>query len=137
MHNLVCFFFFLMIRRPPRSTRTDTLFPYTTLFRSYVPELLLQGGWFDIAYTTTLYALGCALLAMGIQGTLLFGPRYASLPSRLLFGLGGGAFMFPTSAWVDLAGLAVVALAVVLLRVVPQRSEGQPSELQYLMRISD
>src|SRR3546814_11387083 len=43
----VCFFFvciclllfvvlfFLMIRRPPRSTRTDTLFPYTTLFRSY------------------------------------------------------------------------------------------------------
>src|SRR3546814_5494963 len=28
------YFFFLMIRRPPRSTRTDTLFPYTTLFRS-------------------------------------------------------------------------------------------------------
>src|SRR3546814_4319768 len=27
-------FFLLMIRRPPRSTRTDTLFPYTTLFRS-------------------------------------------------------------------------------------------------------
>src|SRR3546814_20984173 len=34
---LVCLwwvFFFLMIRRPPRSTLTDTLFPYTTLFRS-------------------------------------------------------------------------------------------------------
>src|SRR3546814_5814844 len=30
----VMFLFFLMIRRPPRSTRTDTLFPYTTLFRS-------------------------------------------------------------------------------------------------------
>src|SRR3546814_15650907 len=30
------FVFFLMIRRPPRSTRTDTLFPYTTLFRSVV-----------------------------------------------------------------------------------------------------
>src|SRR3546814_15482850 len=28
------FFFFLMNRRPPGSTRTDTLFPYTTLFRS-------------------------------------------------------------------------------------------------------
>src|SRR3546814_13415444 len=28
------FVFFLMIRRPPRATRTDTLFPYTTLFRS-------------------------------------------------------------------------------------------------------
>src|SRR3546814_18482259 len=35
---LLCFLdflvFFLMLRRPPRSTRTDTLFPYTTLFRS-------------------------------------------------------------------------------------------------------
>src|SRR3546814_2851939 len=31
---LSCFFFFLMIRQPPRSTRTDTPFPYTTLFRS-------------------------------------------------------------------------------------------------------
>src|SRR3546814_21038187 len=38
MNYLCCFF--LMIRRPPRSTRTDTLFPYTTLFR-YVGE---QGG---------------------------------------------------------------------------------------------
>src|SRR3546814_1240158 len=28
------YIFFLMMRRPPRSTRTDTLFPYTTLFRS-------------------------------------------------------------------------------------------------------
>src|SRR3546814_5243591 len=28
------YFFFLMILRPPRSTRTDTLFPYTTIFRS-------------------------------------------------------------------------------------------------------
>src|SRR3546814_10786100 len=33
------FIFFLMIRRPPRSTRTDTLFPYTTLFRSSGDEL--------------------------------------------------------------------------------------------------
>src|SRR3546814_12129538 len=32
--SIFCFFFFLMIRRPPISTRTDTLFPYTTLFRS-------------------------------------------------------------------------------------------------------
>src|SRR3546814_6360399 len=41
-----CFFFslfcFLMIRRPPRSTRTDTLFPYTTLFRSR--RAGVQGG---------------------------------------------------------------------------------------------
>src|SRR3546814_20848781 len=40
---LSCYFFlfFLIIRRPPRSTRTDTLFPYTTLFRSSAP---LFGG---------------------------------------------------------------------------------------------
>src|SRR3546814_3494383 len=35
---LLCFF--LMIRRPPRSTRTDTLFPYTTLFRSSASRTL-------------------------------------------------------------------------------------------------
>src|SRR3546814_15593794 len=35
---LFVLYFFLMIRRPPRSTRTDTLFPYTTLFRSYVKK---------------------------------------------------------------------------------------------------
>src|SRR3546814_11079179 len=44
--NSLCVFF-LMIRRPPRSTRTDTLFPYTTLFRSREAELhavlLLEG----------------------------------------------------------------------------------------------
>src|SRR3546814_5966697 len=36
MIRLIVFFLFLMIRRPPISTRTDTLFPYTTLFRSSV-----------------------------------------------------------------------------------------------------
>src|SRR3546814_20745979 len=35
---LLCPIFLLMIRRPPRSTRTDTLFPYTTLFRSPDPR---------------------------------------------------------------------------------------------------
>src|SRR3546814_17411230 len=34
---IVILLFFLMIRRPPRSKRTDTLFPYTTLFRSHRP----------------------------------------------------------------------------------------------------
>src|SRR3546814_18118569 len=33
-------FFFLMIRRPPRSTLTDTLFPYTTHFRSLLMSIL-------------------------------------------------------------------------------------------------
>src|SRR3546814_6813010 len=33
-----------MIRRPPRSTRTDTLFPYTTLFRSALGSGMPRGG---------------------------------------------------------------------------------------------
>src|SRR3546814_10929842 len=41
MFAIVSLFFFLMIRRPPRSTRTDPLFPYTTLFRS-VTTLMYQ-----------------------------------------------------------------------------------------------
>src|SRR3546814_5668847 len=43
--------FFLMIRRPPRSTRTDTLFPYTTLFRSLgfnkVAKYYYYPGWWE------------------------------------------------------------------------------------------
>src|SRR3546814_6599882 len=42
----------LMIRRPPRSTRTDTLFPYTTLFRS---------RYTDIAENLKLFQLMCRL----------------------------------------------------------------------------
>src|SRR3546814_5348502 len=37
--------FFLMIRRPPRSTRTYTLFPYTTLFRSSAARRLMLIAW--------------------------------------------------------------------------------------------
>src|SRR3546814_467000 len=45
-------FFFLLIRRPPRSTRTDTLFPYTTLFRSQAENIrvarVAQGSLVDL-----------------------------------------------------------------------------------------
>src|SRR3546814_12027991 len=47
IYLLFMFFFFLMIRRPPRSTRTDTLFPYTTLFRSWSTGAELSGPLFD------------------------------------------------------------------------------------------
>src|SRR3546814_16147099 len=40
----VSYVFFLMIRRPPRSTRTDTLFPYTTLFRSQDRKRIRAAG---------------------------------------------------------------------------------------------
>src|SRR3546814_148249 len=49
--------FFLMIRRPPRSTRTDTLFPYTTLFRSVVLDPLDD---LEAAGLKILHAVGAA-----------------------------------------------------------------------------
>src|SRR3546814_10755026 len=56
--DIMCTFIFfficlLMLRRPPRSTRTDTLFPYTTLFRS---ADRLGCGW-----TANSYRLNCGL----------------------------------------------------------------------------
>src|SRR3546814_6898131 len=57
----MCVFFFLMIRRPPRSTRTDTLFPYTTLFRS------------DTAY---------ASVSQPVEGTMLTVLREAATLAR-------------------------------------------------------
>src|SRR3546814_3601748 len=43
-HESHIIFFFLMIRRPPRSTRTDTLFPYTTLFRSHHDQRITEAA---------------------------------------------------------------------------------------------
>src|SRR5213075_3457522 len=40
----ILLFFFLMIRRPPRSTQQGTLFPYTTLFRSHLRARHRQGA---------------------------------------------------------------------------------------------
>src|SRR3546814_13419972 len=51
IHAVVSFsVFFLMIRRPPRSTRTDTLFPYTTLFRSAQTNLLALNAAIEAAH---------------------------------------------------------------------------------------
>src|SRR3546814_10967336 len=66
-----------MIRRPPRSTRTDTLFPYTTLFRSFklpkgdyliVVTILLVSAWFSY-----LEAIGVGIVA----GIALFAVNYS------------------------------------------------------------
>src|SRR3546814_8499179 len=48
----IYYIFFLMIRRPPRSTRTDTLFPYTTLFRSNptTAMIMLSGVYYGAKY---------------------------------------------------------------------------------------
>src|SRR3546814_18884063 len=52
--TIVCYIFCLMRRRPPRSTRTDTLFPYTTLFRS-IP---FRSEWHPVDGKVSKYPVG-------------------------------------------------------------------------------
>src|SRR3546814_5435173 len=112
-----------MIRRHPRSTRTDTLFPYTTLFRSwrglawlYVTALMLfwlagaRDYYLAPAYPMLL-AAGAVLLEHCIAGIR---PRAA------------------TAARIATAAVLLFALATTAL----VRSEEHTSELQSLMRIS-
>src|SRR3546814_15880111 len=61
---LCCLFFFLMIRRPPRSPRTDTLYPYPTLFRSPLPEEKPYDGPVDEAFGA--YQRGLYVTALAI-----------------------------------------------------------------------
>src|SRR3546814_8625072 len=63
-----------MIRRPPRSTRTDTLFPYTTLFRS----VLIDGGWCrDDVDVHVLQGRGISRAGQAFCGRELLGIQFA------------------------------------------------------------
>src|SRR3546814_18331842 len=62
-----------MIRRPPRSTRTDTLFPYTTLFRSSTDDasdvvVEVAGGGTDQVQTTASYTLSANIENLFLTG---------------------------------------------------------------------
>src|SRR3546814_17777326 len=103
---MIMSFFFLMIRRPPRSTRTDTLFPYTTLFRSehaFDHQQQADGG-SKIAHSSDSGA------AERTATSLLFAPLRCAVPT-----------------WTWLVEIAE-EFAV--------RSEEHTSELQSLMRTS-
>ncbi len=86
---------------------TLVLMPFSFV---YVPQLLLEGTPLDIAYTTALYALGCVLFAIALQGTEPVGGVVTPL-RRALFLVAGGLLMFPTNLWIDMAGLALLAVA--------------------------
>src|SRR3546814_13419676 len=64
-----------MIRRPPRSTRTDTLFPYTTLFRSITGKYPLPAGPSSQDFTVTLFS---ALRPLAFCSLLLATPSIAT-----------------------------------------------------------
>src|SRR3546814_12428604 len=83
--------FFLMIRRPPRSTPTDTLFPYPTLFRSvlaYFAVAALIAAIVLYAYTrglrSTLLVIGCSTIAVIWQLGLVAALGYALDPYSML-----------------------------------------------------
>src|SRR3546814_3418317 len=127
--------FYLMIRRPPRSTRTDTLFPYATLFRSFGPhqrrqvlEQLVEGGPLDIA-------LGAAAQLRLQRGVEVRARGFALHP----------ALRIQPRQLVAVALVAIVADAVDHAHREDRhrpgqrelvRSEEHTSELQSLMRIS-
>src|SRR3546814_7941654 len=66
-------FFFLMIRRPPRSTRSATLFPYTTLFRS--PDTTCRSPRIDAAIDSASHEEDCV-------GKIMGAPRCSSQPRQ-------------------------------------------------------
>src|SRR3546814_16828651 len=77
--KLLCFFVFLMIRRPPRSTRTDTLFPYTTLFRSQVYHSSVSRIW----KRGRVEHFRCLIKCFGLANSNAAGPRSEEHTSEL------------------------------------------------------
>src|SRR3546814_5235365 len=128
-------FVFLMIRRPPRSTRTATLFPYPTLFRSegvapHVRHRRLfdqrsRRGVLDIAANRVSDAWTPIFRACGKAGVILPRPRLGVGPIDRSYEYKGASVIRRMLAS-PLAGPALGLL----------RSEEHTSELQSLMRIS-
>src|SRR3546814_10669096 len=114
-----------MIRRPPRSTRTDTLFPYTTLFRSVIASAIAFDG------EPGQRAQRTGLVAEAGQRLV---HRLAERAQALVRGLhpdqrGEGGLVLLRVLAGGLAEGGAVAFDV-------ERSEEHTSELQSLMRIS-
>src|SRR3546814_3989370 len=113
-----------MIRRPPRSTRTDTLFPYTTLFRS---ERVFTASVFAHKFGSQDQALDALVAAVDFL-------RIAGQPDRL----DHGALPQRLPGALTFRSLIVMTLSP-SARTFPaesRRSEEHTSELQSLMRIS-
>src|SRR3546814_10055692 len=125
-----------MLRRPPRSTRTDTLFPYTTLFRSISPLSDLKALWILylfirrqkplIVHTHTPKAGVVGMLASKLAGVPIRLHTVAGLP------------LMETSGYKKKVLELVEKLTYkCATKVYPNsRSEEHTSELQSLMRIS-
>src|SRR3546814_5432314 len=119
-----------MIRRPPRSTRTDTLFPYTTLFRSGILSAIF--GWHERWRGPA--RDGGRTIHLGSDAAyiaLYTGPDGQHAEARY----SKGAPLNPVGVQVD--DLDTIEMRVKAVGLTPfERSEEHTSELQSLIRIS-
>src|SRR3546814_9458672 len=134
-------FFFLLIRRPPRSTRTATLFPYTTLFRSgNDAKALLRFGFDQPA--AGLCPIACARLAGpdAAESWLVDDPIIATQTDTLQRWCGGG--MAALHVRVDERAIGIGPATELAYRTLLDavRGSGEPYILRiwnYLARIND
>src|SRR3546814_9235783 len=115
--------FFLMIRRPPRSTRTDTLFPYTTLFRSAAAAALAKLRGADAVHTgfNTAFLIEADATdptVVGIWGALKGSLLTMFVTLLLAFPVGVFAALYleeyaPRNRWTDLIEVSINNLAAV------------------------
>src|SRR3546814_8985904 len=122
-----------MRRRTPRSTRTDTLFPYPTLFRSVVVFTLLVVVFLAFAHDRLpkeMVAVATPVLLLA-SGVLDVSEVLEALSNSAPFTI---ACMFVLAAALERTG-CIEALGNAALRLVRGRSEEPTSELQSLMRI--
>src|SRR3546814_8720032 len=108
-----------MIRRPPRSTRTDTLFPYTTLFRSATATAMLPGAvglhWFYAALMASYLLMGVGEASLLIIAAVTF------------LVVDGGAFASLTQMWTFVVATALVSLFAFVFR---WRADAQHRQLE-------
>src|SRR3546814_3884705 len=124
-----------MIRRPPRSTRTDTLFPYTTLFRSRACEAgpntncpMRDNRDMKMPDRPETWQAVLAWLQTIVPSLYAFGLSVTVAVLRVVYGGGTSRQMILEGA---LCGLATLTLVPLL-----ERSKEHTSELKSLMRIS-
>src|SRR3546814_4164285 len=131
-----------MIRRPPRSTRTDTLFPYTTLFRSgkTVPATDSASNKWDIAFSGTSIILNGGVSGPGSTGGQLIEGVFTELSEAPESGYQEDAEGEPgiSKDWYRYTFMEEPQHAILPVagKVLVVRSEEHTSELQSLMRIS-